>query len=69
MCFTSRCNLASVVTLPGHWHHLVFVLVSEWLPTASWCERAVKVLFFLCKSGYYDIEWTLITNNSGFFDY
>ena len=44
MCFTSRCNLASVVTLPGQWHRIVLVLVSEWLPTASWRERAVKVV-------------------------
>ena len=47
LCFTNRCNLASVVTLPGQWHHLELVLVSEWLPTASWCERVVKVLSFL----------------------
>ena len=69
MFYQPSCNLASVVTLPGQWHHLVFVLFSEWLPTASWCERAAKVLFFLCRSGYYDLELTLITNNSGFFDY
>ena len=58
MCFTRHCNLASVVTLPGQWHRLVLVLVSEWLPTASCCERAVKMLFLLCRSSYYDIEWT-----------
>ena len=64
-----RCILASVVTLPGQWRHLELVLVSVWLPTASWRERVVKVLSFLCRSNYYDPIWILITNNNGFFGY
>ena len=55
--------------LPGQRRHLLLVFVSAWLPTASWRERVVEVLSFLCRTNYYDPIWILIISNNGFFGY